>query len=596
MIEVQKTLQEDPATVSANLLRHISMQLANQTIDPAPFSPADFHSPPGLIAVNVLWFSSLLFSIFSALFGIFVKQWLHTYGNWSDIDNPMDAIRVRHRYRRGFAKWHVLDILAILPSLLQLALLFFVVGLVTYLWTVDRIVAGFSTVLACVGFAIAITAILLPHFYPICPYKSPLGWLMTCTLGDTHQMNWRSRDLEAVKEDYGMPAPNLALQAHKDIHALLEIVPEADEPALDEALITGRVNELETHPDPLLFKLLVHLVTPFASSSLDRISSNVLKSAMYVLNALALGQTFIIQALSVEALVNSLTAVDVFSMNGFDAVKGYINIARTVLKILLPHKDTQENPRVKAAAGQLLDCLSQWITTGQSHTIGAVRQLWLSGLQTEINSLHQDFHPTRTINVQSPVRTVVCSPDGANFAAGLYDGTVCIIDATTGSVTATLACHRDHINSVAFFPTSISIVTGSDDNTLKICSINTGQILNTFHGHTDSVQSVAVSPNGLHIVSGSFDNTVCIWSVCSNQDSVVLRGHSEEVCTVAFSPDGTCIASGSSDKTVKLWDATTHQCLQTLIGHTRPVSSVAISPNGQVLVSASWDVCVCLDS
>lgn len=75
IIDVYKRLEEDPADASAAILRRISIQLAgaaDEQLDPLPSS--SFHPSRLVIAVNVLWFASLLFSLFAALVGILAKQ------------------------------------------------------------------------------------------------------------------------------------------------------------------------------------------------------------------------------------------------------------------------------------------------------------------------------------------------------------------------------------------------------------------------------------------------------------------------------------------------------------------------------------------
>jgi hypothetical protein len=142
------------------------MQLANQPVDNVPLPLSDFHPSAVARTVNVLWFSSLILSLFAALFGIFVKQWLNTYSNWADIPDPAEAVLVRNIYRSSLKTWHISEILATLPLLLQLSLLFFVAGLVTYLWTLDIVVAGCLSFLVVAGVIIAMVAIGLPVYFP----------------------------------------------------------------------------------------------------------------------------------------------------------------------------------------------------------------------------------------------------------------------------------------------------------------------------------------------------------------------------------------------------------------------------------------------
>jgi hypothetical protein len=115
IVEVYKGLQEDPAETSAQILRRITMQLENNT-QTLPSIPSKTHSTSNtIVAINALWLSSLIFSLFAALLAILVKQWLHVYSKWPDREPPKDTIILRRMYREGFFQWHVPEIIGLLP-------------------------------------------------------------------------------------------------------------------------------------------------------------------------------------------------------------------------------------------------------------------------------------------------------------------------------------------------------------------------------------------------------------------------------------------------------------------------------------------------
>lgn len=85
-------------------------------------------------------------------------------------------MHLRHRRFRGLRDWFVPEIISGLSLLLQIALFFFLGGLVTLLWTIDNTVA-FVITAAVFSFlsAFALTA-MLPAMLIECPYRSPLAW------------------------------------------------------------------------------------------------------------------------------------------------------------------------------------------------------------------------------------------------------------------------------------------------------------------------------------------------------------------------------------------------------------------------------------
>ncbi|KAJ7814588.1 hypothetical protein B0H14DRAFT_2217057, partial [Mycena olivaceomarginata] len=84
IIDVYQNLNVDYTQDSTTVLRQISAQLEGQTPVGNALPPSASPSPTVIIVI-VLWFISLVLSLLSALFSIFVKQWLHTYAKWTEV-------------------------------------------------------------------------------------------------------------------------------------------------------------------------------------------------------------------------------------------------------------------------------------------------------------------------------------------------------------------------------------------------------------------------------------------------------------------------------------------------------------------------------
>ena len=101
-----------------------------------------------------------------------VKQWLNEY-NAGLSGNSREIARLRQHRLNSLIKWRVAEIVAILPVLLQLALVLFFAGLLILLWTLHPAVGIVASVLigALALFTLVTTA--LPTFYRGCSYVSP---------------------------------------------------------------------------------------------------------------------------------------------------------------------------------------------------------------------------------------------------------------------------------------------------------------------------------------------------------------------------------------------------------------------------------------
>jgi hypothetical protein len=142
-------LQEDLQDTSVQLLRRISQQLetaqtseGNAYLNPLP--PTGFTAPTSAVAVNTLWFLALILSLVSALFAIFLKQWLRAYTSWAEVTPAQSAVALRQVYHKAFEQWKVPTLRVWVQALLQIALVLYLVGLLRFLWTLHHVVFGVS--------------------------------------------------------------------------------------------------------------------------------------------------------------------------------------------------------------------------------------------------------------------------------------------------------------------------------------------------------------------------------------------------------------------------------------------------------------------
>jgi hypothetical protein len=168
-----QSLSENYNQTSADLLWRISHQLANSSFPAAP-ERIVFQAQSSDIQVNVCWFVSLLFSLVVALFSLFLKQWMRTYMKWTEVTSYRDAVALRQFRYRALERWHLGAILALLPTLLKLAVVLFLAGLLLFLWKLNQIVADVMGALSCTVFLFVATVTVLPVISVSCPYRSTL--------------------------------------------------------------------------------------------------------------------------------------------------------------------------------------------------------------------------------------------------------------------------------------------------------------------------------------------------------------------------------------------------------------------------------------
>ena len=122
--------------------------------------------------INTLWLLSLDIALITASVGILVKQWFHELLSY-DTHDPMERLKLRFFREAGVERWKVFAIASCLPLLLQLALLFFFIGLVLFLHPLDAVVAWSTTGVVVLWLVVLLLTTAAPVFSSQCPYKTP---------------------------------------------------------------------------------------------------------------------------------------------------------------------------------------------------------------------------------------------------------------------------------------------------------------------------------------------------------------------------------------------------------------------------------------
>ncbi len=200
------------------------------------------------------------------------------------------------------------------------------------------------------------------------------------------------------------------------------------------------------------------------------------------------------------------------------------------------------------------------------------------------------------------VASVIYSPDGSRLlTVGACDGKTKLWNARSGSLISSTATQRQASCTEQATGQRLSqavAATSPDDNvaaqasangTVQLLDSTSGRLVRTLPGGHQGVQTIAFDRSGKRIATGNWDGTTIVWDAASGRSLQTFTGHSGIVESVAFSPDGTLLATAGEDTTAKLWDVKTGKRLLTLSGHTFALTGVAFSPDGTRLATSSGD-------
>ncbi|KAJ7834586.1 hypothetical protein B0H14DRAFT_2314485, partial [Mycena olivaceomarginata] len=172
LIEIRKGLQEDLQSVTNNLLTVLIQSQHNSTAAEIPPS-STFVPTLSSRWVNGLWFTSLVFSLISALGASVAKGWVTQFSpnvsgsSWSDVSLHCERLR-------DLERWCLTMIIECLPILIHIAFFLFAAGLVVLLFNDDLPIAIVVLVLTAVVGAAYIGNSIVSAYYLNSPLRTPV--------------------------------------------------------------------------------------------------------------------------------------------------------------------------------------------------------------------------------------------------------------------------------------------------------------------------------------------------------------------------------------------------------------------------------------
>lgn len=173
LIEVRKGLHQDPQDVTNMLLRTVILQLQNATPLSIPCNDC-FQPEAHDVAVNILWFCALTFSLVGALGAVLAKGWVAVYASYSNGTSASDACARQLRYNNIIA-WQLPIVILSIPIFLHIALFLFFAGLVVLLLFDSAWIAYSTLAIIIIVTMLYVFITILPTVFPHSPFKTPLS-------------------------------------------------------------------------------------------------------------------------------------------------------------------------------------------------------------------------------------------------------------------------------------------------------------------------------------------------------------------------------------------------------------------------------------
>ncbi|KAJ7853462.1 hypothetical protein B0H13DRAFT_2580495, partial [Mycena leptocephala] len=178
LIESYKTLNRNSGDDTVRLLAQISLQLSASANGTTLAIPSELPFAPTATALicNILWFTSLGFSLASALIATLLEQWARDFIHRTEMrPSPVIRARVFSFLYYGLKRFKMHSVVEIIPLLLHASLLLFFAGLVAFLIPVHIAAMAIPAILLVLLTAVYSLLTILPSIYPDCPYRTPLS-------------------------------------------------------------------------------------------------------------------------------------------------------------------------------------------------------------------------------------------------------------------------------------------------------------------------------------------------------------------------------------------------------------------------------------
>jgi WD40 repeat protein len=158
----------------------------------------------------------------------------------------------------------------------------------------------------------------------------------------------------------------------------------------------------------------------------------------------------------------------------------------------------------------------------------------------------------RTLGVGSNMPwQVILTRGGERVIAALGDGTIRVLDNSSGQVLHVLDAHHPTVTDLELIPSDRAIVTTSLDGTAHVWDLRSGKRRRSLQRHRTHVMAVASSR--LRLVTADANGEVISWSTRRGMVTRRLIGHGQAVWAVSVRQDGRYAVSASQDATIRLW-------------------------------------------
>ena len=139
-----------------------------------PYVPADFSPPEHIVVVNAFFYASLGVMILAAFTAMLIKSWVREFDRGlRTMSIPEQRAKTREFRYLGMERWKLTEMVGILPSLIQISLLLFSIGLIVFLFHISAPSFGVTTAIFAIGVLYYAVTTSISVLVTSSPFHSP---------------------------------------------------------------------------------------------------------------------------------------------------------------------------------------------------------------------------------------------------------------------------------------------------------------------------------------------------------------------------------------------------------------------------------------
>jgi WD40 repeat protein/DNA-binding SARP family transcriptional activator len=181
------------------------------------------------------------------------------------------------------------------------------------------------------------------------------------------------------------------------------------------------------------------------------------------------------------------------------------------------------------------------------------------------------------------------SPTADQAAFGHADGSVTLIDLSTGNERTLSGRARGSVDALTFSHDGSTLATGTATGAVDVWNVHAGMLRETLTGHSAAVRAVVFSPDGRTLYTASYDGSVIAWDIAGARrlGQPFRYRSSPGSAASAVSRNGLLFALSPGPDRVALWRSRTRKPLaRNLRGPVGDVNGLAFSQDGTLVAAA----------